>query len=559
MVQKPILFTVDDDPEVSRAVERDLRRKYGADYRVMRADSGPAALEALEKLRARDDAVALLLVDQRMPVMTGVEFLEHALKLYPRAKRVLLTAYADTDAAIRAINSVRIDYYLTKPWDPPESHLYPFLSDLLDDWRAGYRPAFDGPRVVGHRWSPQSHALRDFLGRNQIPFQWIDVDAPGTEAAGILERATQAAGGERPRLPLVVFPDGTQLSNPEPAVIAERVGLKTHAEKPFYDLAVVGAGPAGLAAAVYGASEGLKTIMIEREAPGGQAGTSSRIENYLGFPAGLTGADLARRGVAQVLRFGAELLSPVEVKTVRVEGPYRILTLGDGSEISSKAMLVATGVSYRYLDVPGANELTGAGIYYGASTVEASSCGRDDHVYVVGAGNSAGQAAVQLAEYANLVTMLVRGQGLTATMSQYLIDQIAATPNIRVETCTKVIACGGSERLECITLECQDGTQQQRPTTSMFVFIGAVPRTDWLGTTVMRDQHGFILTGPDLVRDGKRPASWPLDRDPYLLEASVPGIFCAGDVRYQSIKRVASAVGEGSIAVQFTHQYLAQA
>jgi thioredoxin reductase (NADPH) len=559
MVQKPILFTIDDDPEVSRAVERDLRRKYGADYRVMRADSGPAALEALQKLKERDDPVALLLVDQRMPVMTGVEFLEHALKLYPKAKRVLLTAYADTDAAIRAINSVRIDYYLTKPWDPPEAHLYPFLSDLLDDWKSGYRPGFDGPRVVGNRWSPQSHAIRDFLGRNQIPFQWIDLDAAGSEGPALVDRATQAQGGERPRLPLVVFPDGTMLSNPEPIVVAEHVGLKTHAEKPFYDLAVVGAGPAGLAAAVYGASEGLKTIMIEREAPGGQAGTSSRIENYLGFPAGLTGADLARRGVAQVLRFGAELLSPQEVKSVRIDGPYRILALADGSEISSKAMLVATGVSYRYLDVPGAASLTGAGIYYGASTVEASSCGREDSVFVIGAGNSAGQAAVQLAEYVDRVTMLVRGKSLGATMSQYLIDQIAATPNIRVETCTKVTACGGNGRLDCITVECSDGRQEVRQATSVFVFIGAVPRTDWLGTTVQRDPHGFILTGPDLVRDGKRPAGWPLDRDPYLLEASVPGIFVAGDVRSQSIKRVASAVGEGSIAVQFTHQYLAQA
>jgi thioredoxin reductase (NADPH) len=559
MVQKPILFSVDDDPEVSRAVERDLRRKYGADYRVMRAESGPAALEALGKLRDRDDAVALLLVDQRMPVMTGVEFLEHALKLYPRAKRVLLTAYADTDAAIRAINSVRIDYYLTKPWDPPEEHLYPFLSDLLEDWRETYRPAFDGPRVIGHRWSPQSHALRDFLGRNQVPFQWLDLDAPGGEALAILDRATQAANGERPKLPLVVFPDGTQLADPVPNAVAERIGLKTHAEKPFYDLAVVGAGPAGLAAAVYGASEGLKTIIIEREAPGGQAGTSSRIENYLGFPSGLSGADLARRGVAQVRRFGAEMLTPQEVRSVRVDGAYRILTLGDGSELSSKALLVATGVSYRYLDVPGATPLTGAGIYYGASTAEASSCDSDDHVYVVGAGNSAGQAAVQLSQYASTVTMLVRGEGLGATMSQYLIDQIAATPNIRVETCTCVVGVCGEERLEKITVQCSDGTSEERAASSLFVFIGAVPRTDWLGDVVQRDQHGFIVTGPDLVRDGQRPQHWPLDRDPYLLEASVPGIFCAGDVRHQSIKRVASAVGEGSIAVQFTHQYLAQA
>ena len=558
MAVKPILLTIDDDPEVSRAVERDLRRKYGADYRVMRAESGGAALDTLEKLTLRGDPVALLLADQRMPVMTGVEFLERAIKLYPRAKRVLLTAYADTDAAIRAINAVRIDYYLVKPWDPPEQNLYPYLTDLLDDWRAAYRPAFDGPRVIGHRWAPHSHTLREFLGRNLIPYQWVDLDTGGGEAATLLERATQVGGGERPKLPLVLFPDGAMLADPDPHAVAERLGLKMRAERPFYDLAVVGAGPAGLAAAVYGASEGLKTIVVEREAPGGQAGTSSRIENYLGFPAGLSGADLTRRGVAQALKFGAEMLNPQEVTHVRVEGQYRILTLGDGSELSTKALLVATGVSYRLLDVPGAEALTGAGIYYGASTDEATACA-DEEVFVVGAGNSAGQAAMHFSQFARQVVMLVRGSSLGATMSQYLIDQIEATPNICVETNARVVACGGTDRLDCINIEYGDGRTEQKQASSLFVFIGAVPRTDWLADLVQRDQHGFILTGPDLVSGGKRPAGWSLDRDPYLLEASVPGVFCAGDVRHQSIKRVASAVGEGSIAVQFTHQYLAQA
>ena len=554
---KPILLSVDDDPEVSRAVERDLRRKFGGDYRVMRAESGPAALDALEKLTLRGDQVALLLVDQRMPVMTGVEFLERALKIYPKAKRVLLTAYADTDAAIRAINAVRIDYYLIKPWDPPEQNLYPFLTDLLEDWKGANRPAFDGIRVVGHRWSPQSHALREFLGRNLIPYQWIDLDA-SSEGAALVDRATQAANGERPKLPLVLFSDGVQLGDPEPSAVAERVGLKTRAERPFYDLAVVGAGPAGLAAAVYGASEGLKTIIIEREAPGGQAGTSSRIENYLGFPAGLSGADLTRRGVAQARKFGAELLNPQEVRKVRIDGLYRVLTLGDGSEISARVVVVATGVSYRMLDIPGAEALTGAGMYYGASTAEAINC-RDEDVYIVGGGNSAGQAAVYFSQFARQVTILVRGAGLGSTMSQYLIDQISATPNVRVEPRTQVVSVAGNDHLECITVECADNQRQIRNTNSLFVFIGAAPRTDFLGDTVMRDKNGFIMTGADLIVDGKRPAGWPLDRDPFLLEASVPGIFCAGDVRHQSIKRVASAVGEGSIAVQFTHQYLAQA
>jgi thioredoxin reductase (NADPH) len=551
---KPILLSVDDDPEVLRAVERDLRRKYGEQYRVMRAESGRTALDTLEKLKLRGDPVALLLVDQRMPEMTGVDFLERAMAIAPSAKRVLLTAYADTDAAIRAINEVRIHYYLMKPWDPPEQNLYPFLDDLLADWQANYRPPYDGIKVIGNRWSPRSHAIRDFLGRNLIPVRWLDVDA-SEEARNLLAKISGAA--DAPTLPVVLFPDGEHLADPEPRDIAGRIGLRTHAEKPFYDLVVVGAGPAGLAAAVYGASEGLHTLMVEREAPGGQAGTSSNIENYLGFPSGLTGADLTRRAVMQARKFGAEILTPTEVHSVRIDGPYRVLTLGDGSEISTRVLLVATGVSYRKLAVPGADTLTGAGIYYGAAMTEAIAC-RDEHVYIVGAGNSAGQAAMYFARYASKVTILVRGKDLGDSMSQYLIDQIGKTPNVELLTRTQVAAVSGNGHLETITLSCSDGTRSTEPASSLFVFIGAAPRTDWLADVVERDEHGFIVTGSDLLKDAKRPKGWTLDRDPYLLETSVPGVFCAGDVRHQSVKRVASAVGEGSIAVQFTHRYLAE-
>jgi thioredoxin reductase (NADPH) len=563
---KPVLLTVDDDPEVVRAVERDLRRHYGERYRVMQASSGAAALALLQRLKARGDPVALLLVDQRMPEMTGVELLAEAMLLAPDAKRVLLTAYADTDAAIRAINQVRIHYYLTKPWDPPEQNLYPYLDDLLEDWQASYRPPYSGVRLVGNRWSPRAHALRDFLGRNLIPFQWLDVDA-SDEARVLAERLAREAGPERtePTLPAVLLPDGASLLDPEPAEVAERLGLRMRAEKPFYDLVVVGAGPAGLAAAVYGASEGLHTLLIEREAPGGQAGTSSNIENYLGFPLGLTGADLTRRAVAQARKFGAEILTPQEVRNVRVDGPYRVLTLGDGSEVSTRVLLVSTGVSYRWLEAPGVAELTGRGVYYGAALTEALSC-RDEDVYVVGGGNSAGQAAMFFARYARQVTILVRGPGLAETMSQYLIDQIAAMPNIVIQPRTQVAAVAGDGHLETITLRCTDGREQVVRASSLFVFIGAAPRTDWLGGTVARDPLGFILTGADLPRTpGPTPSApprvrgWPLDREPYLLETSVPGIFCAGDVRHQSVKRVASAVGEGAIAVQFTHHYLAEA
>jgi thioredoxin reductase (NADPH) len=551
---KPILLTVDDDPEVLRAVERDLRRQYGSTYRVIRAESGRAALEALERLRARGDPVAMLIADQRMPEMTGVEFLEQARQLFPDAKRVLLTAYADTDAAIRAINNVRIHYYLMKPWDPPQENLYPYLTDLLDDWAGFYRPAFDGIRVIGMRWERQSHVIRDFLGRNLVPFKWMDLDG-NDEARALLAATTN--GTESPKLPVVVYPDGSHDADPTPRQIAERIGLRSQAEKPFYDLIVIGAGPAGLAAAVYGASEGLRTVMIEREAPGGQAGTSSNIENYLGFPAGLTGADLTRRGVTQAKKFGAEILNPREVTSLRAEGDYRIVRLDDEYEISARAVLIATGVSYHLLDVPGADLLTGAGIYYGATSTDAKSCVNEE-VFLIGAGNSAGQAAIAFAEHARAVTMLVRGPSLEASMSQYLIDQIAKNERITVRTRARVVAVSGSERLSSITVMDAQGRCTIESASSLYVFIGAAPRTDWLAGAVARDARGFILTGGDLMSDGKRPKGWPLDRDPYLLEASIPGVFVAGDVRHQSVKRVASAVGEGSIAVQFTHQYLAE-
>ena len=549
---KPILLTVDDDPDVLRAVERDLRRRYGAEYRVMRADSGEAALRALRQLQERGDAVALLLVDQRMPHMSGVEFLTQAITLYPDARRVLLTAYADTDAAIRAINDVRIHHYLMKPWDPPEERLYPVLDDQLEDWLAGYRPPYEGIRVVGLRWDPKSHAIKDFLGRNQVPYQWLDLEANPAS-----RELVQHAEDGKCALPVVLFPDGERLVEPTPAQVAEKVGFTTHAEKPFYDLVIVGGGPAGLAAAVYGASEGLRTVLIEREAPGGQAGTSSRIENYLGFPSGLSGADLARRAVAQARRFGVELLAPQEVHRVRIEDPYRIVTLGDGSEISCHAMLLATGVSYRKLETPGCQELTGAGVYYGAAMTEALNC-RDEDVYIVGGANSAGQAAMYFSRYARWVSILVRGEGLQKSMSSYLIEQIESTPNITVLPFTEVEQAHGERNLECLTLvNRQTGQRQRVPAASLFIFIGAQPRTECLAGIVERDERGFILSGRDLMSDGKRPAGWKPDRDPYLLETSVPGVFVAGDVRHGSVKRVASGVGEGSIAISFVHQYLA--
>ena len=553
---KPVLLSVDDDSDVLRAIERDLRSQYGAEYRVMGSDSPESALSILKQLKVRNDSVALLLADQRMPRMDGVQFLQEAMRIYPDAKRALLTAYADTNAAISAINEAGINYFFMKPWDPPADRLYPQLDDLLDDWQASYRPQFEGIRVLGTRWSPRSYELRDFLARNHVPYQWIDIEfsASDPETKHLLE----VLGPEASSLPVVLFPDGTKLLDSLPAQVAQKVGLRTRAQTTFYDLAIVGGGPAGLAAAVYGASEGLHTVIIEREAPGGQAGMSSRIENYLGFPTGLSGGDLARRAVVQARRFGVEILSPQEVLGVRMEGPYRIIKLADDSEVSCHALMIASGVQWRRLEAPGVDRLQGAGVYYGGGTTEALSC-KGEIVYVVGGANSAGQAAMNFAKYAGRVVMLVRGTSLASTMSQYLIDQIEKTPNIQLWAHASVAEVHGESHLEEISVLCSDTNKIERvPASAMFIFIGALPRTDWLTDLVERDERGFVLTGPDLIRDGQRPKGWTIDRDPFLLETNVPGIFAVGDVRHGSIKRVASGVGEGSVAVQFIHQYLSK-
>jgi len=554
---KPVLLTVDDDPEVLRAIERDLRRKYGENFRVLRAESGAAGLEILRELKVRNNVVALFLIDQRMPGMSGVEFLAEAIQLYPEAKRVLLTAYADTDAAIQAINEAGIHHYLLKPWDPPEEKLYPIIDELLDDWLAEFRPPFQGIRVLGLRWSSASHRIKDFLARNHVPYQWLDFEAAERDAE-VKQLVESLGDDERTHLPLVIFPDGVRLPEPTTDDVAGRVGLSTRPTEEFYDLAIVGGGPAGLAAAVYGASEGLKTVMIEREAPGGQAGMSSRIENYLGFPAGLSGADLARRAVAQAKRFGVEILSPQEAMAARIEGPYRFVKFRDGSEISCHSLLIATGVQWRKLDVPGVEKVTGAGLYYGAAMTEAIALKGED-VYIIGGANSAGQAAIYFSRYARRVVMLVRADTLSKSMSQYLIEEIKQTPNIQVELNSAAVEVSGEVHLESISVHCsQSGETQTVPANYLFVLIGATPHTDWLTGVIERDERGFIPTGPDLMSDGKRPRGWALDRDPYLLETSVPGIFAVGDVRRGSVKRVASGVGEGSVAVSFVHQYLSK-
>jgi thioredoxin reductase (NADPH) len=553
---KPILLSIDDDSDVLRAIERDLRSHYGATYRVLASDSPEKALELLKQLKVRNDSVALLLADQRMPKMDGVQFLQEAKQVFPDAKRALLTAYADTSAAISAINQVNINYFFLKPWDPPEEHLYPQLDDLLDDWQGSYRPAFEGIRVLGTRWSPRSYELRDFLARNRVPYQWIDVEISANDPETM--RLLEALGPEATSLPVVLFPDGTKLLESVPADIAQKVGLSTRAQTDFYDLAIIGGGPAGLAAAVYGASEGLHTVIVECAAPGGQAGMSSRIENYLGFPNGLSGGDLARRAVVQAKRFGVEILSPQEAVGVRTEGSYRIIKLKDDSEISCHALMVATGVQWRRLDAPGIDRLQGAGVYYGGGSTEALSC-KGETVYVVGGANSAGQAAMNFSKYAERVVILVRGTSLASTMSQYLIEQIENTPNIQLWTHANVAEVHGETHLEEVSVLCSDTNKTERvPASSMFIFIGALPRTDWLGDLVERDERGFILTGPDLVWKGKRPKGWALERDPFLLETNIPGLFAVGDVRHGSVKRVASGVGEGSVAVQFIHQYLSK-
>jgi thioredoxin reductase (NADPH) len=544
---KPILLAIDDDISVLEAVVQDLRRHYGQDYRIVRAAAGTAALDICRQLVERSEAVALFLSDQRMPGMTGVDFLQQAMVLYPEAKRVLLTAYADTEAAIRAINAAKIHYYLNKPWDPPEEKLYPVLDDLLEAWKQGYKAPYEGIRVIGLRWSPTDHAVRDFLSRNRIEYKWLDPETM-PDAVSLL----QEKGLDDAKLPVVLFGDGTAMVQPSTLELASRIGLRTQAREEFYDVIVVGAGPAGLAAGVYGASEGLRTLIVEPDAVGGQAGSSSRIENYLGFPQGLSGDELAKRAFLQANRLGAEFLTQ-RVTCIRSENGYHIVHLSDNRELTAHVCLIATGVSYCKLDVPGADRFSGAGVYYGAAKTEAMSCA-DEEVYLVGGANSAGQAAMHFSRYAAKVHMLVRGESLTRSMSKYLIDQIEATPNIVVENRTEVTAMSGDGRLECLTLKTPRG-QETRSANSIFIFIGAAPKTDWLPKEIAIDDKGFILAGPDLKT--RAPAAWKLEREPYLLESSVPGVFVAGDVRFNSVKRCASAVGEGSIAVQFMHQYLA--
>lgn len=552
MATKPVLLTVDDDLPVLRAVERDLRARYGGGYRIVAASSGAEALEAVRQLTVRGSSVALFLSDQRMPQMTGTEFLAAAAELQPDAKRVLLTAYADTDVAIHAINEIRLDHYILKPWDPPDEKLYPILDDLLSDWSATFRPPFEGLRLLAGRWSPGGHTVRDYLTRNQVPYAWLDPleDEEGRRLAASLGHGEPVD----PAIPIVFFPDGSTLRDPSILHIAEKVGLQTRAALPFYDVVIVGGGPAGLAAAVYGASEGLKTLLVEQEAPGGQAGTTSRIENYLGFPAGLSGGDLARRALAQARRLGAEILSPDEVTGIRREDPYRVVTLRAGGDVSCQTVVVATGVAYRQLDLPAAAELTGAGIYYGAATTEAVLY-RGKQVGVVGGGNSAGQAAVYLSRFAERVVLLVRTPALSA-MSQYLIDQMSAIPNIEIRYETSVTAVHGEGHLASLTVA-GPGGEEELPLAAVFVFIGQQPRTDWLEGTVLRDPSGFVMTGSELLNGGKPPAGWGLAREPFLLESSLPGVMVAGDVRHRSVKRIASAVGEGAMSVQFVHQYLA--
>lgn len=545
---KPILLAIDDDTSVLEAVVQDLRRQYGEHYRIVRAASGRAALDICKQLKDRGDLVALFLSDQRMPGMTGVELLQQAMVLYPEAKRVLLTAYADTEAAIRAINSAKIDYYLNKPWDPPEEKLYPVLDDLLESWKQGYDPPFEGVRVIGMRWSATDHAVRDFLSRNRITYQWINPEH-SPEATGLLKEK----GLDDAKLPVVIFGDGTSLVQPSTTELAAKVGLQTEAKQEFYDVVVIGAGPAGLAAGVYGASEGLRTLVVEAEAPGGQAGSSSRIENYLGFPAGLSGEELGKRAFLQATRLGAEFLTQ-QVTAIRSENGYHIVQMNDGREVTCHVGLISTGVSYCRLDIPGEERFRGAGMYYGAAQTEAISC-TDEEVYIVGGANSAGQAAMHFSRYASSVRMLVRGNSLAKSMSKYLIDQIEGTRNIVVETSSEVVRMSGDGHLQCITVKTPHG-EEQRSASSLFIFIGAAPKTDWLPPEIALDAKGFVLAGPDLKT--KQPGAWKLQqRDPYLLETSVPGIFVAGDVRFNSVKRCASAVGDGSIAIQFVHQYLA--
>ncbi len=548
--KKPVVMTVDDDSGVLRAIARDLRRQYGDRYRIVRAESGDQALESLKKLRLTDEPVALLLADQRMPGLTGVEFLELGLDLYPDTKRALLTVYADTDAAIKAINDADIDYYLLKPWDPPEERLYPVLDDLLEEWQASYTPNFEGIRLVGHQWSALSHELRDFLARNQVPYQWSDIERDADA-----ETLVALAGVESPEYPVVILPDGEVLEAPTTADLAAKCGLKSAPKAPFYEIVVIGAGPARLAAAVYAASEGLKTVIIEREAPGGQAGMSSRIENYLGFPTGVSGAELARRAVTQAKRFGVEFLTADEATKLTVQDGYFATSLKGGSHLVSRSVVLATGVAYRRLKALGVEDLTGSGIYYGAAMTEAEAV-RGEDIFIVGGANSAAQASVFFSAYAGSVTMLVRGTSLEDSMSQYLIDRIESTQNIHVRFGTQVEAADGNGRLESLTLASTDsGETETVSAAAMCIFIGAVPPTEWLADTLLLDERGFILTGNDVARDESSKGKWNIGREPLVLETSVPGVFAAGDVRHGSGKHVATAVGEGSKAVMSIWEY----
>jgi thioredoxin reductase (NADPH) len=546
---KPIILSVDDDPSVSRAVARDLRRHYGENYRIVRAESGPDALDALKELKLRGETVAVFVADYRMPQMSGIEFLEQAMDLFPLARRVLLTAYADTHAAIDAINVVDLDHYLLKPWDPPEEKLYPVIDGLLDAWRAAGDRPIPHTKIIGHRWNARSAEVRDFLARNRLPYHWFMADEPEGE------RLLEAAGLDGRTLPVVITEQGEPMVNPSETGLADRLGLSTTPSEEFYDLVVIGGGPAGLAAAVYGASEGLNTVLIERTATGGQAGQSSRIENYLGFPDGVSGSQLADRARRQAEKFKAELITTREAVALEVNGPVKTITFADGSSIDSRSVILATGVSYRQLQAEGCVDLTGKGVYYGAANSVASEC-EDEDVYVVGGANSAGQAAMYLSRDAKSVTIVVRGPSLEASMSYYLIQQIEANPKITVRTCTEVQRAAGDGHLQNLYLVNRNsGAVEEVSAARMFIFIGAAPLTEWLDDVVARDDHGFILAGPDL----KACSRWPLERPPHHLETSVPGVFVAGDVRAESAKRVAAAVGEGSMAVMLVHRYLAEA
>ncbi len=548
---KPFILSVDDELQVLNAINRDLRRQYRVDYRIIKAGSGREAMDTLLELKQRNDPVALLLSDQRMPDMTGTEFLTAAKELYPDARKVLLTAYADTEAAIESINTIGLDHYLMKPWDPPEQNLYPVLDDLLEDWWATVPMPYEGIRVAGTLWSPSSHRVKDFISRNRIPYQWLDIEIDSEANALVAEIHKEQRG-----LPVVFLEDGRTLVNPSNTELAQAIGMHTEASEPMYDLIIIGAGPAGLGAAVYGGSEGLTTLMIDKAATGGQAGTSSRIENYLGFPKGLSGANLAHRATTQAKRFGVEILIPQEVTGLRIEDPYKFVSLADGSELGCRALVIATGVTVRRLEVPGVEKLEGAGVYYGAALTEAANY-RGKHVFVVGGANSAGQGAMFFSRYAAQVTMLVRGSSLAKGMSQYLVDQIDETENINVLTRTEVIEVKGDDRLQAMILQNQD-TQEtwEVEAAAVFVFIGAEAHTDMFEGIVDRNNKGFIITGQDLIEGGAATGSWKLKRSPYMLETNVPGVFAVGDVRHNSVKRVASAVGEGAIGVSLVHRYL---